>query len=316
MLGLPAPPDQESTRRLLSRHLVGRGIELGPGHLPFPLPLAGVQVAYVDRLVSDTHRDLFPELDGSVEFPPPDVICDLDVDRLKPFDDRSQDFVVASHILEHVANPIGILDEIHRVLRPGGTALVLLPDRRRTFDRAREPTHLDHVVREFEAGVTEVDDDHILEFMRFTEGLVAYEALSEADQQAYVQLHRRRSIHAHCWHEEEFLDVLLYAIGELGHEWDFVDGVLSDDEGPNGFEFGYVLRRTAEVPLDADDRRERFRCSWEAWADERRRLHARLQAAAAASQPNHARRTGIAGYLRRLVRRAPVARRASQPDGE
>jgi SAM-dependent methyltransferase len=300
--GLPAPPDQESTRRLLSRHLVGRGIELGPGHIPFPLPLPGVHVAYVDRLAPDTHRALFPELGESVEFPRTDVICDLDVDRLKPFDDRSQDFVVASHILEHVADPIGILDEIHRVLRPGGTALVLLPDRRRTFDASRQPTPLDHVVREFEAGVTEVDDDHILQFVRCTEGLDAYEALSEADRRAFVEMHRRRSIHAHCWHEDEFLDVLLYAIGELGHEWDFVEGVLADDEGTNGFEFGYVLRRMTEVPLGAVDRRERFQRSWTAWADERRALHARLRATASASRPSPSRRTGIAGYVRRLGR--------------
>src|SRR5690606_20581453 len=111
---------------------------------------------------------LFDELDDP-EFTKPDIVCDLNVDRLKSLDDASQDFVIASHVLEHLADPIGMLDEIHRVLRPGGVALVLLPDMRRTFDRFRPVARLDHLVAEYEAGVTEVDDEHVREFLQYTE---------------------------------------------------------------------------------------------------------------------------------------------------
>lgn len=265
-----------TVRQQISRHLVGRGVELGPGHNPFPLPFAGTQVAYVDRWVPEANRGLFPELGDDAEFPQPDFVCNLDVDRLKLLDDESQDFVIASHILEHVADPIGLLDEIHRVVRPGGTALILLPDRCRTFDERRDPTTLEHLVREFEAQVTEVDDDHIVEFLRNTESeesFARFEAASVGDRQATIALHRERSIHAHCWQAHEFVEVLLYAIGKLDHQWEFVDGVLSDDEGPGGFEFGWVVRRTAAEDLTADERRERFAATWDAWAAERRRLH-------------------------------------------
>jgi SAM-dependent methyltransferase len=168
----PAPPLERDTlavRRGIARHLVGGGVELGPGHNPYPLDLPGTTVAYVDRWDPDENQALFPELGDAAPFPVPDVVCDLNTDRLEALDDTSQDFVIASHVLEHVAEPLGLLDDIHRVLRPGGTALILLPDMRRTFDRNRPPTGLDHLVREHSAGVTEVDDDHIREFLEFTE---------------------------------------------------------------------------------------------------------------------------------------------------
>jgi SAM-dependent methyltransferase len=275
--------DQAAVRQLLSRHLVGCGVELGPGHIPFPLPFPGTKIAYVDRWAAGEHRQLFPELGDAVEFPRTDILCDLNVDRLKPLDDASQDFVIASHVLEHVADPIGLMHEIHRVVRPGGTALVLLPDRRRTFDVRRDPTSLDHLVREFEAGVTEVDDDHIVEFLRHTEApedFARFESEPPEVQRAFVEWHRERSIHAHCWHEDEFVEVVLYGIAELGHHWELVDGVLADDEGPEGFEFGYVLRRCSAQGLDAAERRDRFEATWRAWSADRRVLHQRLRAAA------------------------------------
>ena len=59
--------------------------------------------------------------------------------------------MLASHVLEHVANPLRLLDEVHRVLRPDGLLLLLLPDRHTTFDRTRAPTSLEHLMDDYEA---------------------------------------------------------------------------------------------------------------------------------------------------------------------
>jgi hypothetical protein len=275
--------DMYAVRRAISGHILGEGIELGPGPHPFPLDHPGVTVRYVDRWEPDENRALFTELEG-YEFVKPHVACDLNTDRLKMIDDESQDFVIASHVLEHMADPLGLLDEIHRVLRPGGIALVLLPDMRRTFDRDRPVTDLDHIVREYEEKVTDVDDEHVDEFLRYTEDdyETSVAGLTPAAREQLFERHRQRSIHVHCWAEDDFEPVIDYAIRNLGHRWEFVDGILTDDEGPEGIEFGYVMRRS-EVELSPALRAEHFRSTRESWAALRRQVHA-VQAALADTQ--------------------------------
>jgi SAM-dependent methyltransferase len=228
--------------RLLS-HLHGDGLELGPGHQPFPVP-EGVRVALVDQWVPEDSRALFYELDESVSFPVPDVVANLDTDRLSAVADESQDFVIASHILEHMAEPVGMLVDIHRVLRPGGVLLALLPDRRRTFDRTRYGTGVDHVIAEHKAGTTVVDDDHIVEFilhanhlMRRAEGIEPEPLTDEL-----IEAHRLRSIHAHCWTEDEFVDLLLYCLRDLQLDFRLLDG-FSARVGRGGWEFAFVLQK-------------------------------------------------------------------------
>ncbi len=60
-----------------------------------------------------------------------------DLQRL-PVKDRSLDVVVCSHVLEHVPDDRRALAEIHRVLRPGGRAYVMVP-----LDGGRATTYVD-----------------------------------------------------------------------------------------------------------------------------------------------------------------------------
>jgi ubiquinone/menaquinone biosynthesis C-methylase UbiE len=45
-----------------------------------------------------------------------------------PFADASFDIITAKHTLEHIESPMDGLREIHRVLRPGGVAFLVVPD--------------------------------------------------------------------------------------------------------------------------------------------------------------------------------------------
>jgi len=252
-------------RQLLARHLLGTGIEVGPGQHPFELPLPGVDVRYVDRWDPHQSGELFPRHAAQGEFAAPDILADFNTDRLGAVGDDTQDFVIASHVLEHLADPIGFLAEMHRVLRPGGVALVLLPDRHRTADRNRSATALSHLVAEHEAGVDEVSEEHVVEWLE-SRGLSLGD--TPEDRVATLDRHRRRSIHVHCWDAPEFLDVVLWSIEHLDQHWEFVDGSLPMDEFPPGIEFGFVLRRST-VPLDPDTGRRRFDAAWRAWNDAR-----------------------------------------------
>lgn len=267
-------------RNLLARHLRGSGVELGPGHEPFEVPFPAVSVRYVDRWRAEENQELFPELRGA-DFLEPDIVCDLSVERLSVLGDQSQDFVIASHVLEHLPEPLGILADIHRVLRPGGVALILLPDRRRTFDKKRVPTPLQHLVDEFEAGVTEVDDAHVLEFLDNAHGASYTEIPSGSPDEtaAFLEWHRLRSVHVHCWHEGEFVEVLVHGVRRMGQEWELIEATVADDQGESGIEFGFVLRRD-DVTMASEVRAERLEAAWKAWHRERLARHAERMALA------------------------------------
>jgi len=68
-----------------------------------------------------------------------DVVCD--VEKRLPFEDQSQDYVLAEDLLEHVINPIRALREWNRVLKPGGILLIFVPDEDRTDGILLDPTH-------------------------------------------------------------------------------------------------------------------------------------------------------------------------------
>ena len=56
--------------------------------------------------------------------------------------DRKVDYVIASHVIEHVPDLITWLEELRAVLKPGGEVRLAVPDRRFTFDYLRRETTL------------------------------------------------------------------------------------------------------------------------------------------------------------------------------
>jgi len=76
---------------------------------------------------------------------------------LQGIPDAAYDFVLSSHCLEHVANPLAALREWHRVVRPGGHLVLLLPDPAHSFDHRRPITTLAHLQADY-AGQTGEDD--------------------------------------------------------------------------------------------------------------------------------------------------------------
>lgn len=62
-------------------------------------------------------------------------ICDL------PFEDNTYDFILCNHVLEHIPDDTKAMEEIYRVLRPGGTAILQIPQ-----DLSRETTFEDNTI--------------------------------------------------------------------------------------------------------------------------------------------------------------------------
>ena len=126
----------------LGRHLRGRGVEIGALWRRFPVR-AGSVVWHVDRhKVSDLRRE-YPEL--SRQLVSPDVLADA---GQLPFADGSLNFVVASHVLEHMPFPLASLRGWYRALGSGGVLILKIPDKRYTFDAKRPRSTLQHLVEE------------------------------------------------------------------------------------------------------------------------------------------------------------------------
>lgn len=125
--------------------LSGHGLEIGALHNPARLP-PGATVSYVDQFDVDELRRRNPEVPADAVVAP-DIICDSH--RLDGVPDGSVDFIVASHVVEHLHNPIAALLDWRRVLVDGGRVVCVVPDGRFTFDRGRPFTGLQHLLWDY-----------------------------------------------------------------------------------------------------------------------------------------------------------------------
>ena len=135
------------------------GLELGPLTSPVVTRDLG-RVHYLDHVDTDALRARYATHDG------------FDVEAIVPIDHvldphgsdgsiRSAvagaapfDYVVASHVIEHVPNPVAWLADIRSVLRDGGVLALAVPDHRRCFDALRSPSVAADVVHAHLVGAT------------------------------------------------------------------------------------------------------------------------------------------------------------------
>lgn len=140
------------------RHAVGRqsrGIEIGPSYAPILPKRDGYQTLVVDHTDSDTLRLKYQSHGVDVSrIETVDAIDDggefLNLDPTG----KGFDFIVASHVLEHLPDPVHFLQRCERALNPGGRIFLLLPDRRFTFDYLRPCSTLGQMLAAYFAGQT------------------------------------------------------------------------------------------------------------------------------------------------------------------
>jgi SAM-dependent methyltransferase len=84
---------------------------------------------------------------------------------LSEIPDDVYDFLISSNCLEHIANPIKAVQEWQRVVAPGGTIIVFVPDKAHCFDHRREFTTFSHLMDDYEKDVNEADLTHLDEIL-------------------------------------------------------------------------------------------------------------------------------------------------------
>ena len=187
---------------LARRYLQGSGIEIGALNNPLRLSRK-VSVMYVDRFPKEELYKYYPELLNK-RLVNVDIIDDAE--KLLTISDCSQDFLIANHFLEHAENTFETIRNFIRVIRPNGCLFMAIPDMRFTFDRDREPTSLEHLIKDYKEGPACSRESHYDEWVRIVNKLDGPEA--ESEKQRLIEMNF--SIHYHAWTAADIIDFLSY----------------------------------------------------------------------------------------------------------
>jgi SAM-dependent methyltransferase len=194
-----------------------------------------VRVQYVDRLPVAELRLQYPEL-NAVPLTEADILDDGE--RLERIPDCSQDFVIANHFIEHCQDPIGTLQAMLRVTRPGGVLYLAIPDKRYTFDSERPITPLQHLLLDHVEGPAWSKRQHFEEWAQFVNHVSGAHAIrTEADRLIEMDY----SVHYHVWTQAEILELVSMLHIRL-QSFDLEVFVR------NGIEVIVVLRKSQSTP--------------------------------------------------------------------
>lgn len=227
-----------TSREEMLRLLSGVGVEIGALQNPAIVP--HLKVRYIDRLSREEAFTHYPELIGQ-NLVTVDIIDDAE--DLRSIHAGTQDFVIANHVIEHMANPIKALRNWGRVLKTGGRLFLAVPDRNFTFDHERPLTPIEHLFLDYEAPDDARDFQHFAEFAKFV-SCRTFHVRPESESDAFAQelWEKKYSIHYHVWEYDSFLEFIRCMQHEMP-EW----GMSTVATVPTvGNEFILVLEKVGE----------------------------------------------------------------------
>jgi len=186
-------------RSIAVQHLRGSGFEVGAGLSPCILSREGVDVRYVEVKTPDEWGALYVK-DGR----PSPVLSDdvraryvigsaVDLDHLAS---GNMDFIFCNHVFEHLPNPVRVIRNWLRALRPGGLIVGICPDPRYSFDCRQPITSSQEAWEEANSPVHEVAFEKYERWCRYTASDVSPTALMK----------RAYSIHVNFFTPQTFVD--------------------------------------------------------------------------------------------------------------
>lgn len=191
----------------------GKGLEIGALHRPFDLD---AQVTYLDYEPTKKLREDYRNDTRVGHIQQVQLVCKS---SFYPFiDSEAFDFVINSHVLEHVCNPGRTIQEWLRIIRPGGMLYMVVPDKHHTFDKPRAVTTVAHLMEDFHTKLDEIPRYHYEDYVRNREG---GRTGQDAERVITQSFNAQSSIHVHVFEPssiQQFLKELKPLLGfELEH---------------------------------------------------------------------------------------------------
>ena len=117
----------------------------------------------------------------------------------------SYDFLLSSHVLEHIANPLKALNEWKRIIKTNGHLILLLPHKDGTFDHQRPISSLTHLIDDYNKDIGEDDLTHLEEILQLHD----FSKDSGAGSYEDFKLRSENNIHNRALHHHVFNTPLL-----------------------------------------------------------------------------------------------------------
>ena len=138
------------------------GIEIGPWFSPVVPRADGWNTVVVDFSTSEELRERARSHTSDVIRALGEKIEDVDVvwsgeslvEDLLSRQPQGYDFLVASHVFEHLPDLIGFFRQLERIIKPGGVVSLAMPDRRICFDYFKPLTMTDDLLAAHREGRT------------------------------------------------------------------------------------------------------------------------------------------------------------------
>lgn len=125
--------------------------------------------------------------------------------------DSSYDFILSSHCIEHLANPLKAIAEWIRVLKEDGLLVLIIPHKDGTFDHRRLVTSLEHIIQDFDNKTDEGDLTHLEEILELhdlkkDQGAGDFKSFQERSARNL----ENRSLHHHVFDTRLVVEVVDY----------------------------------------------------------------------------------------------------------
>jgi len=138
--------------KIAFKYCKGNGIEIGAAaHNPFHLPGSLNLSVYSNNPKSRAHKDFLMYRQEQVNTCGAYALIDIAAEaHAIPLKTHSQNYVISSHVIEHIPDLIRAFQEWDRVVKPGGTIFIIFPKRDAIrADAVRPLTPVDHFLEDF-----------------------------------------------------------------------------------------------------------------------------------------------------------------------
>jgi hypothetical protein len=126
-------PNPQKTLHLIEKSM--HGLEIGASYQPMTAKCEGWDVEIADHTDSESLRKKYSAWNVDVsKIEDVDYILDSKGLFAAINQEEKFDFIVASHVIEHIPNPIAFLIDCARLLKEDGVLSLVVPDKRYCFD--------------------------------------------------------------------------------------------------------------------------------------------------------------------------------------